>query len=259
MESAKDILKYVTVYEGVFPRELCSQLIDSFYSAPHGDGYLLAPEEEWEDQEGLRRRPLLEYYRNPRDLDQSILGGPIFKDFKARYPNPKSDDSAYEPMIQLLELFEEVVEDYKSRWNLDINIIQHAPLEFRYYQGPQGVGPHSDYSGHLNLHPNGEWGFQDSKDDSDIANQTFAYNAYLNDDYGDGGAITVRRYAKTEDGKYTEKGSVEASHKPAAGDIVIFPCAFPYEHWVSPIGPDVRRWMVNANAIQDQPPMWQFD
>lgn len=261
MNNSKDILKYVTVYENVFPRELCDQLIDSFYSAPHGDGYILEEANEWEDQDGLRRRPLLEYFRQPSDqeLDPGILGGPIFKDFKARYPEIKEDDTAYALIVRVLELFEEAVEDYKSRWGLNINIIQHAPLEFRYYQGPQGVGPHSDYSGHLHLHPRGEWGYQDEKEEGDIANQTFAYNLYLNDDYGDGGAITVKRYVKKEDGTYTEEGAPTGTHKPSAGDVVIFPCAFPYEHWVSPIGADVKRWMINANAIQDQPPTWQFD
>lgn len=261
MKNAKDVIKYVTVYESVFSREDCKELLDSFYTAPHGDGYLLEEANEWEDQDGLRRRPLLEYYRQPPEdeLDPGILGGPIFKNFKARYPEVKEDDTSYEPMVKLLSLFEEAVEDYKSRWNLDINIIQHAPLEFRYYQGPQGVGPHSDYSGHLDLHPNGEWGNQDAKEDWDIANQTFAYNLYLNDDYGDGGEIVVKRYAKNDDGTYRHDSEYEGSHKPKAGDIVIFPCAFPYEHWVTSIGPDVKRWMVNANAIQDQPPMWQFN
>lgn len=257
--TAKDVIKYVTVYEGAFSREDCAALMDSFYTAPSGDGYLLAPAEEWEDQDGLRRRPLLEYYRNPADLDPKILGGPIFKDFDAKYPEVKSDDTAYEPMIKLLGLFKEATADYVSRWNLDVNIIQHAPLEFRYYQGPQGVGPHSDYSGHLNLHPRGEWGNQDPKEDWDIANQTFAYNLYLNDDYGDGGEVFVRRYAKDSDGKYIDVSELEGSHKPKAGDIVIFPCAFPYEHWVTEIGPDVKRWMVNANAIEDRQPMWQFN
>ena len=41
MNNSKDILKYVTVYENVLPRELCDQLIESFYSAPHGGGYIL--------------------------------------------------------------------------------------------------------------------------------------------------------------------------------------------------------------------------
>lgn len=255
----RDMIKYVTIYEGAIPRKTCAAIMDSFYTAPSGEGYLLAPAEEWEDQEGLRRRPLLEHYRNPEDLDQSILGGPIFKDFDASYPAPKQDDTAYLPFMDVLAAFKDVTTDYMSRWGLDINIIQHAPLEFRYYQGPQGVGPHSDYSGHLNLHPRGEWGNQDPKEDWDIPNQTFSYNLYLNDDYGTGGDIVVRRYAKDANGTYIDKSELEGSHKPKAGDIVIFPCAFPYEHWVVPIGPDVRRWMINANAIQDSQPMWQFN
>lgn len=258
LNNSEDILKYVTVYKSALSRDTCAQLIDAFYTAPSGDGYILQEANEWEDQDGLRRQPRIEQFRNHPQLDRSILGGESFKDFKARYPQVKSDDNAYELVVEVMELLEAAVEDYKTRWGLDIEIIQHAPLEFRYYQGPQGVGPHSDYSGHLHLHPNGDWGNQDAKEEWDIANQTFAYNLYLNDDYGDGGEITVRRYAELEDGTYSEEGALEARHKPLAGDIVIFPCAFPYEHWVTPIGPDVKRWMINANAIQDQPPMWQF-
>jgi hypothetical protein len=253
-----DLIKYATVYKSALPRETCNALMKSFYTAPSGHGYLLEESNEWEDQDGLRRRPIFEKYRKPEDLDYGILGGPIFKDFKATYPDPKSDDTAYAPMLEVLALFEKAVGDYMTRWDLNINIIQHAPLEFRYYQGPQGVGPHSDYSGHLHLHPSGEGGNQDEKEEWDWANQTFAYNLYLNDDYGEGGAVTVRSYNKQADGTYSESDYVEGSHKPEAGDIVIFPCAFPYEHWVSEIGPNVKRWMINANAIQDQPPMWQF-
>ena len=255
---SSDPLKYVTVYEGALTRDHCEELLSSFYTAPFGDGYILEAPNEWEDQDGLRRRPLLERYRIPEGLDYGILGGPVFKDFKAYYPNPKDDDTAYQSILRVLSLLEGVVSDYVARWSLDINIIQHAPLEFRYYQGPQGVGPHSDYSGHLHLHPKGAWGNQDPREEKDIANQTFAYNLYLNDDYGEGGEITVRVYHKQLDGTYTESDFTEGSHKPKAGDIVIFPCAFPYEHSVSPIGEGVKRWMINANAIQDQPPMWQF-
>lgn len=260
-EKATDLIKFVTVYKGALPKETCQKLIDSFYTAPHGDGYLLLEANEWEDQDGLRRQPKLEYYRQPADLDPTILGGEVFKDFDASYPadKVKDDDTAYQPMMEVMAAFREATSDYMSRWGLDINIIQHAPLEFRYYQGPQGVGPHSDYSGHMHLHPNGEGGYQDVKEEWDMANQTFAYNVYLNEDYGEGGAISVHRYAKGEDGKYIDEYEYEGSHKPMAGDIVIFPCAFPYEHWVTSIGPDVKRWMINANAIQDQPPMWQFD
>jgi len=257
----KDVIKFVTVYEGAFSREDCDLLLDSFYTAPHGEGYLLMEANEWEDQDGLRRQPKLEYYRDPADLDRSILGGEVFKDFDASYPadKVKEDDTAYEPTMKLMARFKEATEDYRRRWGLDINIIQHAPLEFRYYQGPQGVGPHSDYSGHLHLHPRGEWGNQDAKTDEDIANQTFAYNVYLNDDYGDGGEIFLKRYAKNEDGIYIDEAEQQGSHRPMKGDIVIFPCAFPYEHWVTPIGKGVKRWMVNANAIQDRIPEWQFN
>lgn len=284
LDLAKDVIKYVTVYENAFSKEDCATLIDSFYTAPYGNGYLLTPAEEWEDQDGLRRRPLFEYYRDPEDLDLKIFGSPnmkrsdvsnahntldsdpyrpsmnpVFKDFDAKYDLVKQDDTAYAPMMKVLAAFKEATTDYLTRWDLGINIIQHAPLEFRYYQGPQGVGPHSDYSGHLHLHPRGTWGNQESKEDWDIPNQTFAYNLYLNDDYGDGGEIFVRRYAKDETGKYIDVSESEGSHKPKAGDIVIFPCAFPYEHWVTPIGENVKRWMVNANAIEDRQPMWQFN
>lgn len=258
-KKARDLIKYVTIYERVFPRERCEELLGSFYTAPHGDGYLLEEANPWEDQEGLRRQPRLEYYRNHPELDRSILGGESFKDFDVEYPEVKEDDTAYYPMMDLLKLLKEVTADYQKRWGLDINIIQHAPLEFRYYQGPQGVGPHSDYSGNLDLHPRGDWGYQDRREDEDLANQTFSYNAYLNDDYGDGGELRIQKYAKNEDGTYKDEAELYGTHRPNAGDIVIFPCSFPYEHWVTPIGPNVKRWMVNANAIQDTIPMWQFD
>lgn len=260
-EKATDLIKFVTVYRNALPRETCETLLESFYTAPHGDGYLLLEANEWEDQDGLRRQPKLEHYRDPENLDPRILGGEIFKDFNAKYPEDKikKDDTAYHPMMEVMQVFKEATEDYRSRWNLDINVIQHAPLEFRYYQGPQGVGPHSDYSGNLHLHPRGEWGNQDAKEDWDMPNQTFSYNMYLNDDYGEGGEIQVQRYAKNDNGSYRDEAELYGSHKPLAGDIVIFPCSFPYEHWVTPIGPGVKRWMINANAIQDQVPTWQFD
>lgn len=255
-----DLLKYVTVYHNVFKKS--DELIHAFYNSPDEEGYILKPAEEWEDQEGLRRNPRLEHYRDHPELDRSIFGGEVFKDFDARYPEDKikEDDIAYPLIVEVLELFKEVTNDYQKRWNLDLNIIQHCPLELRYYQGPQGLGEHSDYMGYTELHPNysHEWR-PDHYEREEPFNQTFSYNLYLNDDYGEGGALGIRKYVKLEDGTYTKEGSPEAEHKPLKGDILVFPCAFPYEHWMSSIGPNVRRFMINANAIEDRPPTWQFN
>jgi len=257
---AVDLLKYFTVYKNAYKKS--AELIDAFYNSPSEEGYILPPMEEWEDQEGLRRNPRIEYYRDHPELDRSIFGGEVFKDFKARYPEDKvkPDDTAYPLIVDLLEVFEAVNEDYKKRWNLDINVIQHAPLELRYYQGPQGLGPHSDFMGYRNLHPNYTHQLRDDHLEQEAPyNQTFTYNVYLNDDYGEGGALGIMRYVKQKDGTYTSEGAHEAMHKPMAGDIIMFPCSFPYEHWMTPIGEGVRRFMVNGNAVQDSPPAWQFD
>lgn len=256
---ATDLLKYVTVYHNAYKKS--AELIDAFYNAPSDEGYILPPMEEWEDQEGLRRNPRIEHYRRHPELDHEIFGGQIFKDFKARYPEDKvkADDTAYPLIVELLEVFEAVNEDYKQRWNLDINIIQHAPLELRYYQGPQSLGPHFDYLGYRELHPNFSLDLRpEHLAQEEPYNQTFTYNVYLNDDYGDGGALGIKRYIKLEDGTYTDKGAPETVHKPLEGDIIMFPCGFPYEHWMTAIGPEARRFMVNGNAVQDSPPAWQF-
>ena len=257
--NATDLMKYVTVYHGAYKN--CKNLINAFYNSPDGEGYILKPAEEWEDQEGLRRNPRLEHYRRHPELNMEIFGGEIFKDFDARYPEDKikEDDIAYPLIVEVLELFKEVTEDYQKRWGLDINIIQHCPLELRYYQGPQALGPHSDYMGYTELHPNFTHDWREDHYEHEPFNQTFSYNLYLNDDYGPGGALGIKRYVKLEDETYTDEGAPEAEHKPLEGDMLVFPCAFPYEHWMSPIGPNVRRFMINANAIQDRPPTWQFD
>lgn len=257
---AVDLLKHVTVYKNAYKKS--AELIDAFYNAPSDEGYILPPMEEWEDQEGLRRTPRIEYYRDHPELDRSIFGGEVFKDFKARYPEDKikADDIAYPLIVELLEVFEAVNQDYKRRWDLNINVIQHAPLELRYYQGPQGLGPHSDFLGYLDLHPHNQLQLREEHLEQEAPyNQTFTYNVYLNDDYGDGGALGITRYIKDKEGNYTREGAPEAEHKPEAGDIIMFPCAFPYEHWMTSIGEDARRFMVNGNAVEDGPPTWHFN
>lgn len=258
--NATDILKHVTVYHNAYKKS--AELIDAFYNAPSEEGYILPPPEEWEDQEGLRRNPRLEHYRNHPQLDRGIFGGEVFKDFDARYPEDKvkSDDTAYPLIVELLEVFDAVNKDYMSRWNLDINIIQHAPLELRYYQGPQGLGPHSDFMGYKDLHPNYQHSLREEHLSQEVPfNQTYTYNVYLNDDYGDGGALGITKYVKLDNGTYTADNAPTASHKPLTGDIIMFPCAFPYEHWMTEIGPNVRRFMVNGNAVQDSAPKWHFN
>lgn len=252
-----DLLKYVTAYKNVYDSP--DILVNAIENAPSGPGYILREYNPWEDQPGMRRQSLHEYYADDkkREMDHSIIGGDIFKDFSSRYPEDKikPDDIAYKPVVKLLESYQAVQDDYMSRWNLDINIIQYAPMELRYYE-PQSVGPHCDYEGWNHLIPGTP--HNDQPDRGDIPNQTFVLNLYMNDDYGDGGELFMRRYLKNEDGTYSEDNVEEASFKPEPGDFIIFPCSFPYVHWVSPFSFG-RRFMVNLNAIEDKVPTWQFD
>lgn len=250
-----DLLKYVTVYKsGYDTPEILRNAIDN---APSGPGYILREYNPWEDQPGMRRQSLHEYYAEDKQssIDHSIIGGEIFKDFSSRYPAEliKEDDIAYEPVIKLLESFEAIQKDYMSRWNLDINIIQYAPMELRYYE-PQSVGAHCDYEGWNHLMPGGS----EQPERDVIPNQTFVLNTYLNDDYGDGGEFFINRYLKNESGEYSQDAIETAFYKFSPGDFIIFPCSFPYVHWVSEFKTG-RRYMVNLNAIEDKVPTWQFD
>jgi hypothetical protein len=197
--------------------DAADELLNAVVTAPHGDGYILSEAGPWEDQDGLRRTSLHEIYE-----DQ-----------------------------------EAVQDDYLARWNLNIDALQYSQAEFRYYNGPQGVGPHCDYEGYLELHPNPQQTVQ-AVGAEGVYNMSFAMNAYLNDDYGDGGKLVVRRYKEKADGKYTAIGAEENGHRPLAGDFICFPSAFPYEHWMTSIGPNVKRYMINLNVIQTTPPTWQF-
>jgi hypothetical protein len=254
-----DLLKYVTVYHGAFdaPRDL----LEAVQTAPHGDGYILTKAAPWEDQKGLRRTSLHEIYEDQSTLglDYEVMGGDIFKSLVSRYPKDKIklDDTAYEPVTKILDVFQAVQDDYLARWDLNIDALQYSQAEFRYYDGPQGVGPHSDYEGYLELHPNPQQAIR-LVGEHGVWNMSFAMNAYLNDDYGKGGELFVRRYKEESDGTYTTLGAQEGGHRPLAGDFICFPSAFPYEHWMTPIGPNVKRHMINLNVIQTTPPTWQF-
>ncbi len=254
-----DLLKYVTVYHGAF--DAADELLNAVVTAPHGDGYILSEAGPWEDQDGLRRTSLHEIYEDQDALgiDHSIMGGDLFKSLGSRYSADqiKPDDTAYEPVTKVLEVFQAVQDDYLARWNLNIDALQYSQAEFRYYNGPQGVGPHCDYEGYLELHPNPQQTVQ-AVGAEGVYNMSFAMNAYLNDDYGDGGKLVVRRYKEKADGKYTAIGAEENGHRPLAGDFICFPSAFPYEHWMTSIGPNVKRYMINLNVIQTTPPTWQF-
>lgn len=252
---ALDLMKYVTIYRNVYSEpEVLKHAIDN---APAGPGYILREYNPWEDQPGLRRQCLHEYYSPEKQsqLDMGIIGGEIFKDLSSRYPEDKimPDDIAYRPVVNLLETYQAMQDDYLARWGININIIQYAPMELRYYE-PQGVGPHSDYEGFLHLHPNGV----NQTIRENTPNQSFVLNIYLNNDYGDGGEFFITRYTKKDDGTYTNEDSPVESYKFSPGDAVIFPCSFPYEHWVSEFHQG-KRYMVNLNAIEDRPPTWQFE
>lgn len=256
---AIDLLKYVTVYKSVY--DTPETLLHAIDNAPSGPGYILREYNTWEDQPGMRRQSLHEYYAEDKQssIDHTIIGGEIFKDFSSRYPEDliKSDDIAYEPVVKLLECYQAVQDDYMARWGLDINIIQYAPMELRYYE-PQGVGRHCDFEGWNHLIPGENNDHQEQPMRENVPNQTFVLNAYLNDDYGDGGEIFMDRYIKNEDGTYSEDNKETASYKFSPGDFLIFPCSFPYVHWVSEFKQG-RRYMVNLNAIEDKVPTWQFD
>lgn len=250
-----DLTKYMTVYKSAYSDP--QVLLDVIDNAPAGDGYILREYNDWEDQPGMRRQALHEYYALDKqaELDYSIIGGEIFKDYSSRYPEEliKEDDTAYEPVVKLLETFEAIQEDYMNRWNLNINIIQYAPMELRYYT-PQSVEHHSDYEG---------WNYllssrsaQPARDD--IPNQTFVLNGYLNDDYGEGGEFFMDRYIPNADGTYSPDNKETVSYKFSPGDFVIFPCSFPYVHSVTEFKYG-RRYMINLNAIEDKIPTWQFD
>lgn len=252
---AIDLLKNVTIYRKAY--DTPEVLLHAIDNAPAGPGYILREYNPWEDQPGLRRQSLHEYYAPEKQasIDRMIIGGEIFKDFSSRYPEElvKPDDIAYEPVVKLLESYEAIQKDYLSRWGIDINIIQYAPMELRYYE-PQDVGPHCDFEGWNHLWP----GASDQPIRENMPNQTFVLNVYLNDDYGDGGEFFINRYLKNDDGTYSEDNFETASYKFSPGDFVVFPCSFPYVHWVSRFDYG-RRYMVNLNAVEDKVPTWQFD
>lgn len=256
---AIDLMKYVTVYKGAFTREQCRNITDTFYTAPHGPGYLLTPPHDWGSMTGMRRLPKFEFYRNPEDLEPVLGGSHMYKDFDARYPDDKilSDDTAYYPLMSAFDLFKRALDDYRTRWGINTEITQFCPLEFRYYNEFQGASRHCDYAGHLDKHPKAPWGYQSPRKPEDLANESIAFNLYPNDDY-DGGYVTILRYIELPDGTFTEEGAEQVTHYPEAGDVMMFPCAFPYEHWVQGIGEDQRRWLINGNAIDSTPPIWQF-
>ena len=75
-------------------------------------------------------------------------------------------------------------------------------------------------------------------DDGKKYPRTVSVSAYLNDDY-DGGLIEFNHFG--------------ISHKPAAGDIVVFSASFPYMHRVTPTTNGVRYAVVNWYRYQGYP------
>lgn len=258
MAESRDLLKYVTVYSGLLDNP--NEVVDAVLYAPHGPGYILT-EPEKNARPGTHRASLHEIYADNRLPDnENIVGGAAFRHLNARYPANLilPDDTAYDPVTKSLFAFESAIGDYMSRWDLKFTIDQYTPIDFRYHESPFLIYPHSDYQGFSKLHP--DWPIPDEHmPPHEPDNFTLAINLYPNDDY-EGGELCIRLYKKLEDGSYTFNETEDVYYKPVAGDIAIFPCAFPYEHWVALAPKDGdKRFVVNIHAIQTEQPTWQFE
>lgn len=75
-------------------------------------------------------------------------------------------------------------------------------------------------------------------DDGQRYPRTVSVSAYLNDDYS-GGEIEFERFG--------------VSHKPEAGDLVVFSSAFPYSHRVVPVTEGTRYAIVNWYRYANYP------
>jgi predicted 2-oxoglutarate/Fe(II)-dependent dioxygenase YbiX len=75
-------------------------------------------------------------------------------------------------------------------------------------------------------------------DDGKMFPRTVSVSAYLNDGY-DGGELEFSHFG--------------ISHKPSAGDIVLFSASFPYMHRVTPIKNGVRYAIVNWYRYEGYP------
>jgi hypothetical protein len=128
------------------------------------------------------------------------------------YDFPLSEHSYSEPLQELYRSIDswiqEKIDDYTSTYSVER--IEKGPYIFIKYQ----------YNDKFDWHV----------DDGKKYPRTVSVSAYLNDDY-EGGEIEFNHFG--------------ISHKPSAGDIVVFSSSYPYMHRVKPVISGTRYAVVN--------------
>ena len=118
------------------------------------------------------------------------------------------DDSIKNLFLQTDSWINKYVEDYIKEYSIE-KVIAGPYIYLKY-----------EYSDKFDYHI----------DDGKKYPRTVSVSAYLNDDY-DGGLIEFSHFG--------------ISHKPAAGEIIVFSSSFPYMHRVTPVANGVRYAIVN--------------
>ena len=228
-----DLCKNVTVYRGAY--SMPSELVESFDTAPvaiEGDNPYVLLEESNYYNFGRKRR------LKPAQID---LEARTFSGL-----NGSVEDTAFDPIIELLKTYDACLEDFRSRHQAELDVKEKTYLEVRFYEPDRSTGYHSDYEGYRSpkdpvFHEMGPHG---------PGNFSVTLNCYLNSDF-EGGELMFR----TNGGTDIEAETVP--YQPRAGDIIIFPSAYPYEHSITNVQKS-RRYFTNYMLIENNEPTWQF-
>lgn len=228
-----DLCRNVTVYKGAY--SMPSELVASFDTAPiaiEGENpYSLLEETKYYDFGRKRRLKPAQIDTKSRTLN-GLNGAP--------------EDGAFVPIMELIEAYDACLEDFKVRHSVELDVKEKTYLEVRFYEPGKSTGYHSDYEGYRSpenpvfyeMRPEGPGNF------------SVTLNCYLNSDF-EGGEIMFR----TNGG--TELETETIPYQPRAGDIIIFPSAYPYEHSITDVKLN-RRYFTNYMLIENNEPTWQF-
>lgn len=218
-----DLCKNVTVYKNAY--KSTKELKEAFYTAPHGDSYVLNQEDDYYD------------FGRKRSCRDSLVD---YSELTFNSNAPESDDSAFLPIASLLATYDACLEDFQRRHNISLSIKEKTILQVRYYEPGTGCGWHFDYEGYR---PDENF---TKEPDYEYSNYSVTLNCYLNSDY-EGGELSFRLNNK----------EISDQYQPKEGDVILFPSGYPYEHSINTVETN-KRWFTNYMLIENNEPTWHF-
>lgn len=233
-----DLCKNVTVYKNAYPRH--EELVSAYQDSPGG----AVDYTEYETQSQYSLSAEVPYYnfgkmRHAHYENVDYVNGT----YKGQSPDPS--DTAFPLISELMETYDNCLEDFQSRHNFRLSIDSKTGLQVRYYEPETSCGWHSDCQVYRSADDHNPF-------DKDIntSNYSVTLNCYLNNGY-EGGELMFKLSGGPDGEEFTE------GYQPEAGDIILFPSAFPYMHSITNISKD-KRYFANYMVIEENEPVWQF-